>query len=435
MLVEPGIHPRPGDIVEVVRKLRHRRALHVVRRAEHAVEPLQLGKPVRHHVFRPVVGRGHRLRPRCEQPRELHVARADPEQAGVLAGAAALHRGGHHALGKRDHRARVDRPKQDRLRAAAAAARDAQPARIDVGQAGEKIQGPDRHPRLQPHDRLQAHLRLGAKKAPSLRTRHVRPRLGEPVCQFVRDLAAVRVADHVVDERHTSHAGELRTKRQFRKPARGLEAFFAKHDLFSDALDAHVLQAAAMSMRAQHARERARSAGRTKQHTRDVEPRHRLEVDFLDREALALDLAVDHRIERRLHWHRPKTRRHEDSASQFLRAALPSLARVGYVERKEAVEILRRLEPDVGQWRGGSDRCRCDRQVGRRQRCRSEERGQSRKPRADRNGETSTGHGSGFGPHEVSPLVMNSRIGNERTHPTSNSLPCSALASDEHLRT
>ena len=134
-----------------------------------------------------------------EERRQLDVVRADAQQRRVLAHAAALHRARHH-----DHRERrgdpiVDRGQENRLRAAAALAGDADARRIHVGQARHEVQRAHAVPGLQAHVRLQPEHRVGVP---------------EPLA--VDERLAVGVADHVVvkdDEAEAREVGGPRLQR------------------------------------------------------------------------------------------------------------------------------------------------------------------------------------------------------------------------------
>ena len=183
MPVEPGIHDRPADVVEVVLEVGEVGAKGILGLAEHLIEFLDLWKafPRHEHFPGPVVGCGHADWLGGEEGGNLDVARSDAQQACVLAGAPSLHGTGDHAVGEGSNGPGVQGPKQDGLGASATAAGDPDTVRVDVGQGGEEIEGPEGIPSLNPKDRLEPELGLGAVQPPAVRTLEAGPLLGKAV--------------------------------------------------------------------------------------------------------------------------------------------------------------------------------------------------------------------------------------------------------------
>ena len=186
---------------------------HVVLLAVETVEFLEVREPLGRELLRPVVGGVHALGFRGEKRGDLDVAGIDAEQAGVLAGAAALHRGADHDDGVGEGHARVGRGEEHRLRAAAARARDGEAGRVDVGQAEHEVDAADEVERLQAHHALEVGFRLSAVEAPALGAVHLRALLGELVDDLGRELDRVGVAQGVDLPDHAAHAGELHAHR------------------------------------------------------------------------------------------------------------------------------------------------------------------------------------------------------------------------------
>ena len=113
-----------------------------------------------------------------------------------------------------------------------------------------------------------------------------------------------------------------------------------------------------MPVRAEHRGMLPRRA-RAVERAGDEEARHRLEIDFLDREILALDPPVDHGVQRRARGLGPKAEGDAELHAQFIGALRPGRARLRRSKGKVAVEILERAEPLIverrwslrAQWR------------------------------------------------------------------------------------
>ena len=166
ILVHPAVHRSAADVVVVVIELRHREDRDAIRGAQHLPHCLHRAKAGLRHRLRPVVGRRHAHGPRRHERGDLDIAGTDPEVVGVLARASALHPRADHHHREEDGGPRVQRAKDECLRAAAARPADANPRRIDVRQAGEEVQRATRVPRLQPHDRLKPAVGLRVEEEP-----------------------------------------------------------------------------------------------------------------------------------------------------------------------------------------------------------------------------------------------------------------------------
>ena len=125
------------------------------------------------------------------------------------------------------------------------------------------------------------------------------------------ELHTVGIADHVVDERHTTHASQPGATGEFRITTRCLEPFGALHKKRANLLLAVILQAPAVAVRAQHGGQSARFTLGTEEQSRDVVIGAAFEIDFFDSEAFPVDAAVNDRVQRRLLRHRPKAGGHE----------------------------------------------------------------------------------------------------------------------------
>ncbi len=351
MLVDPRVHGRPADVVVVVLELQQRMVPHVLLRAEQPVVLLQLRETLGGHFLGPVVGRQQAQRFGGEHRRELDVAGRHPQQARVFARAAALHGGrDHHGRnGNRD--AGIEGAENERLRAAAAGARDRDPLRVHVRQAQEEIHGPEGIIGLHPHDRLQTRFRRGTEQPPILGRAHLRPLLGESVRQALRNLHAVGIADHVVVKHDAAHPGQLHAAGLQRAAAAVLETLRPFLDLLLHAVDAHVIEAAVgpVSVRAEHARQLARLALGPIQVARDEEAGKALEVDFLDRVIALVAAAMNHRIQGRLGRHRPQAQRNQHLPPHLFRPPVPFLPRFCRSEREVAVQVLQLLQTLVGR--------------------------------------------------------------------------------------
>ena len=91
------------------------------------------------------------------------------------------------------------------------------------------------------------------------------------------------------------------------------------------------------------------------------EPGRTLEVDLLHRVVPEVHPPVDHRFERCLGGHRPEALGDEDPSADEIGPSGPRGGIGGRIERKEAVEILRRAQPDIVgtlSWRQGPGRGR-----------------------------------------------------------------------------
>ena len=80
---------------------------------------------------------------------------------------------------------------------------------------------------------------------------------------------------------------------------------------------------------------------------RHEEARRTFEVDLLDRVVPLVNLAVDHRIERRLRRHRPEALRNRQLALEKVTARLPFLNGFRRREGEGAVEVLERTKARI----------------------------------------------------------------------------------------
>ena len=155
VLVQHGVETHARDRVVVVREVFAALQRHVVLLAVEFVERLQIGKTLGRHLLRPVVGGVHALRFRGEEGGDLDVAGVHAQERGVLARAAALHRGADHHDGVGEREAGVGGCQQHRLRAAAAGARDREAGGVDFGQRQEEVDAPDGVQGLESHHALE----------------------------------------------------------------------------------------------------------------------------------------------------------------------------------------------------------------------------------------------------------------------------------------
>ena len=139
----------------------------------------------------------------------------------------------------------------------------------------------------------------------------------------MRQLHAVGHAFHVVDEGDAAHAGELNAAGLDDVSPAALELLAAGGDLSAHGVGAFVVEAAIfpVAVWAEHGRARSlRGRFRPIERSGDVVARKRLEDDALDGIVVALDLAVDDRIERAARGHRVQPGGHQH-AGAYLRAA------------------------------------------------------------------------------------------------------------------
>src|SRR6188472_225742 len=98
-----------------------------------------------------------------------------------------------------------------------------------------------------------------------------------------------------------------------------------------------------MAVREEHAGDFARDLFRPVEIAGDEEAGGAFEIDFFDRVAWPLDLAMNDRMERRLGRHRPQSLGHEDLRSYTLGPRVPFRLRLGRREWEITVEVLERL--------------------------------------------------------------------------------------------
>ena len=243
MLVEPAVHRRTAHVVVVVAELEKRKQLHLVACPEQLVVLLQLREAVGRHRPGPVVGGGHPEGARREQRRELHVAGADAQVVGVLAGAPALHARRHHHGRERHGGPVVDGASRKVCvpppLAPVTATRAGSTSSSDV----EEVQRPDGVPHLQAQDRLELQLRAEAEEQPLVGARARAS--SRAVRDGLRNLNAVGVALHVVEEHHRAHPRELHGTRLEQIARAVVEALGARRQLLPALCLGDVLEAAA----------------------------------------------------------------------------------------------------------------------------------------------------------------------------------------------
>ena len=164
----------------------------------------------------------------------------------------------------------------------------------------------------------------------------------------IRNLLTVHVAQHVVDECHTSHFCKLSTTSKFWHPARSRQKLFAIRNLLSDLFCTGLLQAAAVTMRAQHCRAWGfwRNSG-PEQHTCHKMSRQAFEIDFLHRESITCHFSMDHRIQRRLLRYRPQPDGDQYTLLQLGPSYLPRSYRIGNLKREVAIQIFGSFQANV----------------------------------------------------------------------------------------
>ena len=344
VLVHPLVHDFPADVVVVVRKMHERLGHDEPGRAEHLVMLHQFGQSLGGDFPGPIVGGRHAQRPRRRHGGELDIAGPDAQVACVLANAAALHGGPDHDGRKRHGRTRVDRRKDERLRAAAAGAGDADPLRIDVLSRTDPIQSADRVVGLKAHARLQPGLGLRTGIAPVLRRAHGRTQPGT-----VRQLQAVGHSHHVVDEDDAAHAGQLHTARLQRKAAADLKPLGAVGDRLTDRLLSRVLESpiGPMAVRTQYCGQPTAAAFGSVEVPRDEMSGITFQKDLFDGVAVAIDQSVHDRMGRRLCRHGPQAGGHSQLPMQPLGSHGPLLLALAWNEREIAVKVHDRTEAFV----------------------------------------------------------------------------------------
>ena len=166
---------------------------------------------------------------------------------------------------------------------------------------------------------------------------------------LARDLLRVRVAEHVPLPHDAAHAGELHAERLEDALPAFFKAFRTNRDLLTHLLRLREREPRVLpvTVREHHRRNLALDHFRLPKAARDVKARCGLEIDFFDRETIALDLAMNHRIERRLRRHRPQTLRDENLASHVIFALIPLTQRRRRIEGKIGIQVLRRLLANI----------------------------------------------------------------------------------------
>ncbi len=344
VLVDPHVHHRPRHVIVVVREVNQRFGHHGFFGPQQLIEGLEFRQAFGGDFAGPIVGSGHAQGPRGDQGRNVNVALPDAKVTGILAGAAALHGRADHHRREGHSRPRIDRTKDERLRAAAAGPGNRDPLGVHVRQARQPVQSPDRIVRLQSHHVLQPGLGLGAEIAPTLRAAHVRPKAGT-----MRQLDAIGIPHHVIMEDHAAHAGKLHAAGLKRVAAPFLEPLGPLDDRPADGLAVLLVEPAIgpVPMRAKHAGQFARLSLGPIQIARHKVPGKALQNHLLHRVIAAIDPPMHDRTVRRLGGHGPQPQSYQHLAPDALRPARPFLLRGRRVERKVAVEALERPQPAV----------------------------------------------------------------------------------------
>ena len=111
-----------------------------------------------------------------------------------------------------------------------------------------------------------------------------------------------------------------------------------------------------MSVREQNAGRFAGDVLRTIEVARHEEARRAFKINFLNGVFAAIDLAVDHRIQRRLRRHGKQTLGDEDLPPHTFGPLLPRALRRWWCEWEVAIQVFQRLKSDVvGQFALGQD--------------------------------------------------------------------------------
>ena len=313
----------------------------VVTRAKEGIGLLEIWEPLGRQFAGPVVRRVHSLWFRGEEGCEFHVARADPQQRRVFAGAAPLHRCADHDDGKRDLHAVVDGGEDHGLRAAATRSGRGNPRRIDLGQTEKEVERADGIEGLEAHHALQVRLRPGAVESPPCGRVHLRTLLLEAVDESLRQLLRIGIAEHVPLPDHAAHAGQLHAQRLKPAAAALLKTLLSRRDLSSELLgrllrEPSVLPVAMGEEHAGHLSLRVHGPVEIAGHEK---PRRALEGHLGDGVAVALDRAVDQWMKRCFFRHGPEPLRHENPPADVLGAGFPGLSSGGRMEGEGSVEV------------------------------------------------------------------------------------------------
>ena len=141
VFVEKCIHHRPTQGVVVVLKIKVF-AFHFLFRPIQAIKLLEFGQTFGLQFHGPVVGSRESEWPRGGKGREIDIAGADSQIAGVFARTPSLHRRGGHHGGKCGCDTIIDRREHEGLRTAARSSRDPDPRGIDLRQTANPVHCP-----------------------------------------------------------------------------------------------------------------------------------------------------------------------------------------------------------------------------------------------------------------------------------------------------
>ena len=231
----------------------------------------------------------------------------------------------HHHDRRLRRRPVVHRAEDERLRAAARCARAGQPRLVRPRQRLQKIQRPDAVPGLQSHQAdvpEQVHRVRGETPMPFVKLLARRP-IGK---------SGVVITDHVVGKRDHPLLGEV--------DASGGDAAFRRvcHPPVGP-----------VSVRVQDRRERPVALPqRPIQIARQIKSGIRLEIDLLDAVTVALDLAKNVRVQRRLLRQRPQPATDEGVFAYLFGPRLPFGSRLDFRKRARRVQILHRAGALIG---------------------------------------------------------------------------------------
>ena len=183
----------------------------------------------------------------------------------------------------------------------------------------------------------------------------------------VRQLHAVGRAFHIVDESYAAHAGELDAAGLNDVSPTALELLAAGGDLLTHRRSAFVVKSAIVpvAVRTEHGRAQSlRGRFRPIERTGDVMAGKRLEDDALNGIVVALDFAVDDRIQRAARGHRMQSGGHQH-AGAYLGAARRPIARVSHGPHGECYGVQRPQLAETGVMRQLAGGQRAERICGR----------------------------------------------------------------------
>ncbi len=173
-------------------------------------------------------------------------------------------------------------------------------------------------------------------------------------------LNAVGIAHHVVMKDDAAHASQLHAARLQRAAAADFEPFGPGHDLLLDRFRLIVEPAVGpVTMWTKHAGELARLALGPIQATGDVMPGETFQIHAFDRVIVAIDQAVDDGVGGRFGWHRPQAQAHQHLPANFLGSLGPVFFRLGWRERKVAVQVHQRAQAPILRLLAGRQDSQC----------------------------------------------------------------------------